>query len=110
MFKITPSPTFKTTVSVTLPGDGSETGEFVVEFKYMTPTQLSDWADANGSRQIADVLFDVIIGWDGPVDADGKAVEYTKDNLSQLLSSYYNCADQIFVAFRDGLRGAKTKN
>jgi hypothetical protein len=110
MFKISPNPTFKTKALLSLPGDGSEKGEIEVEFKYFTPEQFKAWTDKRGDEDAGDVLADIIVGWNGPADADGHAVAYSKASLMQLIGNYHSASVDLISAFHLGLRGAKAKN
>ena len=110
MFKITPNPTFKTKVLLSVPGDGTEKGEIEVEFKYFTPDQLVELRANRKDESSETVLSDIIVNWDGPVDVEGKTVMYSRETLSQLLANYHAATSEIISAFNLGLSGSRIKN
>jgi len=109
MFKITPNPTFETNVLLSLPG-GYEVGEIKVNFKYFKPAELEDFLSKNGDKSPAEVLKQIITGWDDVKDTEGNNVPFNNQNLDMLLGNYHSAAREILVAWRMGLSGARAKN
>lgn len=109
MFKITPNPTFETNVILPLPG-GNEVGEIKVTFRYFKPADFELFMAKNGTLEPAEVLKEIMTGWNDVKDAEGNDVPFNNTNLATLLANYHTAARDILVAWRIGLSGARAKN
>lgn len=109
MFKITPNPTFETNVILSLPG-GQEVGEIRITFRYFKPADLEVFLEERGTLAPADVVKEIMTGWNDVKDSDGNDVPFNNENLATLLANYHAAGREILVAWRMGLSGARAKN
>ena len=100
-FSLTASPTFRSKVSIPVPGDKSETIEFV--FKGRTREQFKDFIESLKDREDADVVMDIASGWDLE-DA------WTLDNVELLTQNYLGAAKAIIEKYLAELTNAKLGN
>ena len=103
MFKLNPNPTFKTTVSLSVPGS-AQSAAVEVTFKHLSRSALRDYFAGLEGKQDSEGLSEIIVGWSG-VDA-----EYSREALGQLLDNYPASAAELFEAFRRELLEARRKN
>jgi hypothetical protein len=107
MLKLTPNPTFKTTVKLSVPG--SETQEIIsVTFRHKTREELRAWI-ADKERNVVDSLDEVIESWSGIQGDDGE-VAYSKDSLVKLTSGYSAAAGEFVTEYIKQLTESRTKN
>lgn len=115
MFKITPNPTFK--ASVTIPVHGGEAQELVVLFKHKDESELDEFyskLELHGKKHAktvkqrierdADVLLEFMEGWD---DADE---EFSREALIKLISNYKAAARCILKKYESEMHQAAVKN
>ena len=117
MFRIVPNPTFKAPVQLTVPGaDAPVVATF--EFRHKDVRAYEDWADRawaevikHGEKtDLARILDEVIVGWPGIGDEDGRPLPYSVENLATLLRNYHTAGEEIATAYRRQLREARSKN
>ena len=120
---LTQSATYKWPVRITLPVDGGrrETHTFDAEFRRLPQSRVNEIiqlvrdqergrrSDEEQFVQDTDVASEVIAGWTGIVDDDGKAIPFSESTLSQLLE-IPTVAPQIVEAFFKSNADAKRKN
>lgn len=106
-FKTTAKPSFRKLVEFE-PAAG-EKGGINFEFKYIKPKDLPEFLASGKGKIMADMLAEIILGWDGVQDENNNPVPYSTDSLRDLLDEFY-IADIIFNGFLVGLRGAREKN
>lgn len=109
MFRLNPSPTFKASVPVSVPGMDKPL-EIAVEFRHKTATGLQEWMRRAVDRTDAQNLDEVIAGWSGVMGDDGAQVPYTLTALSTLLENYPAAKWEMLVAYKAELTEAKRKN
>ena len=81
----------------------------------MTPRKINDYADKlNDSNAGFDDLVknncNVTTGWEGVVDSEGKAVEYTPEKLEEIQYDYFGLADAIAIAVCNESKRLREKN
>ena len=103
MFKITPKPTFRATVPLSVPGS-DKPAAIGVDFRHLSKSALRDYFAGLEGKSDAEALAEVITGWEG-VD-----VPFSADALAQLLDNYPAAAGELFEAFRRELLEARAKN
>lgn len=112
-FKFAPADTYKTKVTVLIPGDFGKTQrcEFTVQFKRLKASEYRETlvrlGEAARRAEVTDVdaalLSEVVLGWDGLLDADDQPVSFSPDALGELLDiGCYRHA--IFDRFIEGVR------
>ncbi len=105
-FVLKKSNTYKWPVSVDVPVDGGkhERVTFDVEFKDLTQSRLLEIAELSGEGSLSDVEIarEVMSGWAGVEDEDGKELPYSIDVPMM--------ASAIAGAYLESKQGAKRKN
>lgn len=86
MFKLMKSDTFKTNVVMSIPNDGGTKTEskFRAEFMFKTQSQIDGLFDGQGAAD-ADLIKEVLVGWEGFNDADGQQIPFTDENKNQAI-------------------------
>jgi len=114
--KINPSPVFKHTLHLTVPGQ-DDLAPVAFWFKHKDRDALLAWtAKPVTATQQGQVLTDaaylgeVIEGWKGPVDDAGAPVVYSSDALGALLLAYPTAANEIYNGYIDALTKSRVKN
>ncbi|MDP1686884.1 phage tail assembly chaperone [Hydrogenophaga sp.] len=107
MFNLNPSPTFKAPVPLSVPGV-SQPLEVVFTFKHKTRTAIEKWAQDYLANPGAEVLDQVIAGWD--LKRDGEPVPYSFSALSDLIEMYTPARSEISDAYITEITRAKRKN
>lgn len=107
MFNLNPSPTFPAPVPLSVPGV-SQPLEVVFTFKHKTRTGIEKWAQDYLANPGADVLAEVIAGWD--MKRDGEAVPYSFTALAELIELYTPARIEISDAYINEITRAKRKN
>lgn len=106
MFALNPNPTFKTEVTIPLPGGKDGKVKFV--FKHKGRKALKEFFDSLGEGDTArpdhESLMELIADWDG-VDA-----KFSEEALETLLDNYPGAARAIFEAYNRGLFEGREKN
>lgn len=109
MFNIDPAPTFTAPVPLSRPGLAVPI-EVQFIFKHKNRVEMVAWvAKAEGRSDDVQILGDVIEGWSGLLDAQGKEVPYSVTALSRLLTNYAPARGEIFRAYLSELTEAKKK-
>lgn len=103
MFKLQSNPTFRVRVGISVAGQ-SRPAEIDVEYRYLSKSEIKTYFDGIQSKDDADALSEIIVGWSG-VDA-----AYSREALDTLLGNYPAAASDLFDAFRRELLEAKRKN
>lgn len=107
MFNLTPNPTFKAEVPISVPGL-REPLEVPFTFKHLTKTGLQKWMARYAANPGHEVLAEVIADWG--VRRDGELVEYSASALAELCENYPPALAEIGDAFVIELGRAKRKN
>lgn len=82
--------------------------DFKLECKRLTSDEFEARRDANPNEKLTDFLLDVVEGWQGIKDPEGKPIPYSEEAFRQLCG--LGGMDSImFVAYRVE-SGAKAKN
>jgi hypothetical protein len=79
MFKLNPQPTFTAPVALSVPGL-SEPLEVLFTFKHKGKDALGKWVATATQKMDAEALGEVVCGWAGVKDEDGKVVGYRGNN------------------------------
>lgn len=109
MFRINPAPTFRAKVPLTVPGEDKRgLVEFV--FRHKTRQQFAAWWEAIEGRKDADILADVVAGWEDVIDEQGEPVPYSPEALALLIDRFPASAAEILLAYRRGLWESREKN
>jgi len=109
MIKLVPNPTFETPVKLTVP-DMIEPVEVLMNFKYMTAAQSAEWFKVGSEKAIDIALAEIVTGWTGVMDEQGKEAAFSKEALQQLLIAYQPAALEIIRAWQSGLTESRVKN
>lgn len=106
MFVLQPKPTFKSEVTIAIPG-GNE-GKIKFEFKHMGKKALKAFFDSLGEGETArpdhESFLDLIAGWEG-VDE-----KFSADTLATLLDNYPSAGLEVLKAYQTALLEGKVKN
>jgi hypothetical protein len=120
------SATYKWPVRITLPAGGDAVGKrevhtFDAEFRRLPQTRVNEIiqlvrdqergrrTDEEALVQDTDVAREVMAGWTGVVDDDGKQIPYSESVRDQLLE-IPTVASQIVFAWFDSNKDGKRKN
>lgn len=109
MFKLTPNPTFKANVPLTVPGEESPVA-VKFSFRHKTLVAAQKWYESNEGKLRADALDELIAGWEGIEDEQGAPVDYSKDALTALLANYPAATGEITTAYWRELTASRIKN
>ncbi|MEW6314634.1 MAG: phage tail assembly chaperone [Pseudomonadota bacterium] len=107
MLKLTPNPTFKAQIALTVPGQ-PDPAQIEIEFKHQTRADLQRWL----ARDVAleDALNEVIVSWDGVTDGNGRPLSYSADTLAMLLSNYPASGGELLNSYLRELTESRRKN
>lgn len=124
-FVLKQSSSYKWPVSVKLPADGGkfEKQTFDAEFKRLPQVRINEiQADVqvrikaaernesiDGAISDQSIADELLLGWDGVIDADGDEVPFSEATKQQLLD-IPTVAAAIVIAYFDSLTGTKVKN
>lgn len=86
--KLNPSPTFKATVHIPVPGE-EKGAPIVCEFAHMPKAEYDSFAASAGSRTDLQSTMHVLRGWEGP-DAP-----FSEESVTKLLQNYAGAAFAI---------------
>lgn len=103
MLKLNPNPEFSASVPITEPGKAEPT-IITVTYRYKTRDALVEFIEQTKDAPVADVLCDIVSGWNG-VDAP-----FTKENLKALVNSYMPAGLEMLKAYYKELAESKIKN
>lgn len=113
MFKITPNPTFKATVTIAVPGE--QAAKLKLVFRHKTRDEAQSFfrrvaeeasADtgANAPARERKVLEEIVAGWE---DVDQP---FTGEALEELLRNYHNASTAILDTYMEQLTQARRGN
>jgi hypothetical protein len=117
-FVLKQSETYSWPVTFDVPVDGGrhERQTFDGEFKRLPQSKVGPMVaelgrldDLSDMDRISELAGQVLVGWSGITDDDGKAVPFSQKALEQLLDVPM-LAVMIVKAYLDSLKGAKRKN
>jgi len=100
-------------IAFDLPVDGGrmQRQTFDGEFRRLSQSRITEIGNQIKTEDITDAVLaaEVLIGWNGVTDADGKEVPFSQKSLEQLLDVPMLAA-AITLAYFESLQGAKRKN
>ena len=112
-FVLKQSDTYTWPVSFEIPVDGGrhERHSFDGEFKRLPQSRIREIGKLIEDGEILDgaVAAEVLVGWVGVTDADGKEIPFSQKALEQLLD-FPLLATAIVMGYFASLQGAKRKN
>lgn len=117
-FVLKQSSSYSWPVSFDVPVDGGrhEKQTFDGEFKRLPQSkigpmvaELGKLEDLGELDRITEIASDVLIGWSGVNDDDGKEIPFSQKALEQLLEVPF-LAVAVIKAYVDSIKGAKRKN
>jgi hypothetical protein len=100
-FSLAVKPTFRSRVSIPVPGQAAELVEFT--FKGRTRDQFKAFIEELKDREDVDVILDIASGWELD-DA------FDKDNLEELTQNYLGAARAIIEKYLSELTQARLGN
>lgn len=105
MLKLTPDPTFKLPVEITVPG-AEKPAIVTVEYRHKDRTALADFVERYRDKKISDedALDEVIVAWDG-VDAP-----YSRDALKKLALNYPAAPLELMESYAKASTESRRKN
>lgn len=103
MFKLEPSPTFRATVAITVPGGDSQ--PLKVQFKHKTRSALQAFLDDASGRIDADMLSDMIASVEDKEEGQSDA-----NFLAQLTENFPAAANDLLRAYLKELTESRVKN
>ena len=106
-FVLKKTASYKWEVKVEVPVDGNrfETQAFEAVFKKISRSAFNDLVDKGDDALVGEIL----LGWDGINDEDGKPVPFTEKNKKQLCDDPYVLRGLI-QAYADSVTGVTAKN
>jgi len=108
-FKLTPDPRFFAPVKLTVPGQ-PEPVELDLEFKYLPADEYEAWWEARKDAPLRDSLAELVLGWSGVVDGNGKAVEFSASAFAALLNNYPASGVELIRQYAALNAGSRLKN
>ena len=117
-FVLKQSDTYSWPVSFDVPVDGGrhERQTFDGEFKRLPQSKIGPMVaelqkvdDLGELERITEIAKDVLVGWSGINDDDGKEIPFSQKALEQLLEVPF-LAVAVLKAYMDSIKGAKRKN
>lgn len=108
MFKLNPDPTFVAKVQITTPAGPAAVLD--ITFRHKGKTAFAAFGSAAIGKAHSEVLADVIVDWNGPLDDAGNPVAYTPAALAQLLDNYPPAGEEILNAYGRALMESRAKN
>jgi len=112
-FTLNQNNSYKWPVKIDIPVDGGkyEKHTFDAEFKRVTQTRIRQIGEQIENNEIteADLLNEVLLGWEGINDEDGNAIKFSQKSLADLVDIPM-LATSISKSFFDSIAGAKRKN
>lgn len=101
MFRLVEDNTYRHKCTLYVPqGDGSAKHKITAAFKYIGQSRIEELVTTNDS----DILDEVLAGWSGFLDAEGKEITYDPENRKQFLDTPYLRAGLV-AAFFDSISG-----
>jgi len=117
-FVLKQSDTYSWPVSFDVPVDGGrhERQTFDGEFKRMPQSKIGPMVaelgrleDLGELDRITEIAAEVMVGWSGISDDNGKEIPFSQKALEQLLEVPF-LAVAVLKAYMDSIKGAKRKN
>lgn len=125
MFKLNPSPTFKASIKITVPGSEPMPIEF--EFKHRSRAGLAEWQkgfqreipaptadDPDATlievRRDEELIPEYIAGWSGVIGDDGLPVPFSVEAVLKLGNNYHAAPMEIYIGYLKALQESRTKN
>lgn len=117
-FVLKQSDTYTWPVSFDVPVDGGrhERQTFDGEFKRLPQSKIGPMVaelgrleDLGELDRITEIAADVLVGWSGVSDDNGKEIPFSQKALEQLLEVPF-LAVAVLKAYMDSIKGAKRKN
>lgn len=121
-FVLKQSTTYTWPIQIVLPTDGGRKEKFTFdgEFRRLSQTRINELRRVARAMELGrvsdeeelvdqDGAREVLAGWSGVVDDDGKEIPFTESALAQLLE-IPNVAGQILKAWFESIEVAKRKN
>jgi len=102
IFKLNPEPTFRSVVSIPVPG--SDPMALDLEFRHKTLDDSKTWFGSFSGRSELDCLMDVVAGWHNCETA------FSREAFETLLQNYAQASVTILMAYRRELIGARLGN
>lgn len=107
MLKITPDPTFKADVEITVPGQ-DKPGTIPLTFKYRGRDEFKEFMDGMKSedgkgKTVAEALPEFVEGW-------GLKEKFTNENIKIFLNNYPAAYGEIFTKYSELLLVSRLKN
>lgn len=99
--KLEPNPTFRASVTIHPPGDGTSF-EIDCEFRHKTTEQRDEFV--KGSKFDLEAVQEILVGW------SDDAVPYKAETLIVLLGNYPGAASAIVTTYLRELVGARRGN
>lgn len=112
-FVLKQSDTYTWPIAFDLPVDGGrmQRQTFDGEFRRLSQSRITEIGNQIKTEEITDAALaaEVLTGWNGVTDDDGKEVPFSQKALEQLLDVPMLAA-AIALAYFESLQGAKRKN
>jgi hypothetical protein len=117
-FVLKQSDTYSWPVTFDVPVDGGrhERQTFDGEFKRLPQSKIGPMVaelgrleDLGELDRITEIAADVLVGWSGVSDDNGKEIPFSQKALEQLLEVPF-LAVAVLKAYMDSIKGAKRKN
>ncbi|MGO4380374.1 phage tail assembly chaperone [Pseudoduganella sp. RAF53_2] len=120
MIKIASNPSYTAPCTFTRPIDGGqvETITFMAKFRRQTQDQVEEIYNrfTGGEKNVvrttaadAQLVHEVMCGWDGVGNQDGESLEFNATNLGLLLNEH-GARAAIVRSFFESIQGAAAKN
>ena len=112
-FVLKQSDTYSWPIAFDIPVDGGrmQRQTFDGEFRRLSQSRITEIGAQIKTEEItdADLAAEVLVGWSGVTDGDGKDVPFSQKALHQLLEVPF-LAVAVLKAYMDSIKGAKRKN
>lgn len=112
-FVLKQSDTYSWPIAFDIPVDGGrmQRQTFDGDFRRLSQSRITEIGQQIKADEItdADLASEVLVGWSGVTDADGKDVPFSQKALEQLLDVPM-LASAITISYFESLQGAKRKN
>lgn len=112
MFRITPAPTFRAGVELSVPGQ-PDLAVLQVTWRHKSRDAALDWAKRCRSAtlaQVPELLLEVMADWHDVVDDRDQPVPLRADTLRDLIQRYAQCEARLLATYLDQLSAAREKN
>lgn len=112
VFRFTPAPEFWADVRITVPGS-DEPGTLRLKFRHLGREALADWIakpTKAGVDSDAAYLGEVVVGWEGVQDDEGRDVPFGQAAFGRMLDAYPAAGREVFAAYVTALTESRAKN